>query len=52
MSYDKNGLGIAELTFLAVNYPATFDLVESMLDNGGLELARKFIKAYNEGMIL
>lgn len=51
MSYDQNGLGFAELTWLAVNYPETFDLVESMLDSGGLELARKFIKVYNEGMI-
>jgi hypothetical protein len=51
MTYDENGLGISELSFLAVNYPATFEVVCGMNLQDGLELARKYIEAYNLGLI-
>ena len=48
MSYDKKGLGVAEMTFLSVNYPDIFKEIWDMMDvdeTGALEMARKAIKA-------
>ena len=48
MTYDKNGLGIAEMTYLSVNYPEIFETVWNTFDENeekALDLARKAIKA-------
>jgi len=54
MSYDKEGLGMAEMTFISVNYPETFDIIWNLFDEdekGALDLAREFIEAYNKGLV-
>lgn len=54
MSYDKKGLGVAEMTFISVNYPETFQLLWDLMDTDeqkALNLARNFIEAYNNGLI-
>lgn len=54
MSYDKNGLGIAEMTFISVNYPDIFDELWNEMDISekmALDNARAVIFAHNEGLI-
>ena len=55
MSYDKQGLGIAEMTFISVNYPEVWKAMDHMFDDGkdkeALELARKAIEAHNKGLM-
>lgn len=53
MGYDAKGLGIAEMTFLAVNYPSIFEVVRGLLGTPqqALRLARAAIAAHNAGMI-
>lgn len=56
MVYDKEGIGIAEMTELALYLPEVFDTITDELDNGGnekeiLTTARKAITAYNLGVI-
>lgn len=54
MTYNKEGLGISELTYLAVNYPEIYDTIEDCLqvdEELGLELARKSIEAINFGLV-
>lgn len=54
MSYDKKGLGVAEMTFISVNYPETFKVIWDLMDTNetkALDLAREFIEAYNKGLI-
>jgi len=51
MSYDNQGLGIAEMTFISLNYPEVWKAMDHMFDDGkdseALELARKAIAAHN-----
>lgn len=54
MGYDKNGLGVAEMTFLSVNYPDIFDEVSNAMDEDetlALNMARKAIACINGGLI-
>ena len=54
MSYDKNGLGVAEMTFLSVNYKDIFnELWEEMSidEDMALNNARLAIEAHNKGLI-
>jgi hypothetical protein len=55
MSYDKNGLGIAEMTFISVNYPTIWDMMDKAFDDEqdelALNIARKAIKLHNLKMI-
>jgi hypothetical protein len=55
MSYDKNGLGIAEMTFISVNYPLIWDMMDKAFDDEqdelALNIARKAIKLHNLKMI-
>lgn len=54
MTYDKNGLGIAEMTYLSVNYPDIFATIWNMFDEdeeGALDLARKAIAAIKAGKV-
>lgn len=54
MSYDENGIGVSELTFLSVNYPEIYDTVETAISENektGLELARIAIEAINQGLV-
>jgi hypothetical protein len=51
MSYDENGLGIAEMTFISINYPETWETMEKAFDDNQdsvvLEIARKTIALHN-----
>ncbi len=54
MSYDKNGLGIAEMTFISVNYPEIWDTIYTLFDTNeqeALSIARKVIECKNRGII-
>lgn len=54
MSYDKNGLGIAEMTQVAIYWPSIYDVAMSQLDSNprvALDIVQKTIDAYNAGMI-
>jgi hypothetical protein len=55
MSYDKNGLGIAEMTFISVNYPDIWEQMDKAFDDEqdelALNIARKAIKLHNLKMI-
>jgi hypothetical protein len=52
MAYDENGLGIAEMTFISINYPETWETMEKAFDDNkdkeALEIARKTIKLHNQ----
>jgi hypothetical protein len=52
MSYDENGLGIAEMTFVSLNYPETWETMEKAFDDNqdavALEIARKTIALHNQ----
>jgi len=55
MSYDKNGLGFAELSYLALYFPEVFNTLEKALEDNqetiALEIARKTIQAYKLNLI-
>jgi len=55
MSYDKKGLGVAEMTFISVNYPDIWTEIEKAFDDGkddlGLEIARQAIEVINQKLI-
>lgn len=54
MSYDEKGLGVAEMTFLSVNYPDIFDQISEAMDEDealALNIARKAIACINGGLI-
>jgi hypothetical protein len=55
MSYDKKGLGAAEMIFVSVNYPSVWKLIDKAFDDDqdeiGLDIARDTIKAHNAGLI-
>jgi hypothetical protein len=55
MSYDKKGLGVAEMTFVAVNYPSVWKLIDKAFDDDrdkvALDIARDTILAHNAGLI-
>lgn len=54
MSYDKNGLGIAEMTFISVNYPDIFNELYEEMDTSevmALNNARRVIEAHNQGLL-
>jgi hypothetical protein len=55
MSYDKNGLGIAEMTFVSINYPTVWAEMDKAFDDNNdllaLNLARKTIALHNEHLI-
>lgn len=54
MSYDKDGLGIAEMTFISINYPEDWEAIEQAFDDDqdkiALDIARKRIKLHNEAL--
>jgi len=45
ITYDKNGLGIAEMTYLALNYPRAFKRFEKLLESAG-EMALYVIRGF------
>lgn len=51
MSYDKNGLGIAEMTFVSMNYPEVWEQIDKAFDDDkdleALDIARKCIACHN-----
>ena len=55
MSYDKNGLGVSEMTFVSVNYPLVWEMIDKAFDDEqdalALDLARKTIAAHNAGLM-
>ena len=55
MTYSLNGLGIAEMTFVALNYPSVWEEIEKAFEDDKDELARsiaqKTINAHNSLMI-
>jgi len=55
MSYDKKGLGIAEMTFVSVNYPSVWkEMEQAFMDDKdalALDIARDTIAAHNAGLI-
>jgi len=52
MTYNRNGLGISELVFLAVNYPVIYETLEKISDvRMMLVIARKAISAINLGLV-
>ena len=51
MSYDKNGLGFMEISLLEMYWPETLDVVLSAPEGEALSLARKYIDAYNQGVV-
>ena len=51
-SYDKNGLGLAEMGFLAVNFPTIFDTAtKADTEADILNIARKAIEAIQAGLV-
>ena len=55
MTYALNGLGIAEMAFVALNYPSVWEEIEKALDDNQDELVRsiaqKTIALHNQGLI-
>lgn len=55
MGYDKNGLGIAEMTFISINYPEVWEEIDKAFDDNqdklALDIARKTIKLHNMKLI-
>jgi hypothetical protein len=54
MSYDKKGLGIAEMTFVSVNYPTIWQVAYDLFDTdeaGAMEIIRKTVEVHNQGLI-
>ena len=54
MSYDNQGLGVAEMTFISVNYPDIFDELYNEMDideKMALTNARVVIDYHNQGII-
>ena len=54
MSYDKNGLGVAEMTFISVNYPDIFEELWKEMDISeamALNNARIVIEYHNGGLL-
>lgn len=55
MSYDTNGLHIAEIAWVAMNLPEVYNEVEAALnahqEEVAIEIAQKAIKAHEEEII-
>jgi len=56
MTYNKNGIGLAEMTEVALYMPEIFDTVTQALNDGEneaeiLDTVHKAISAYNEGLL-
>lgn len=55
MSYDKNGLHITEIAYIALNLPEVFDTVQEAINDGesgaALKIAQKAIEAKNRGLL-
>jgi len=53
MTYNQKGLGIAEMTFISVNYPQVWHEIDQVFDDNqdGLQIARQFIEVYNKDLI-
>lgn len=54
MSYDKNGLGFAEINLCALYFPTVFETLAEAFETDPLEalmIVRKTIDEYNLGLI-
>ena len=55
MTYSLTGLGIAEMTFVAMNYPSVWDEIEKAFEDNQDELARaiaqRTINVHNQNLI-
>jgi len=55
MTYDKRGLGIAEMTFISINHPDIWEEMDKAFDDGkdelALDIARKAIEAREQGLL-
>ena len=54
MSYDKNGLGLAEFVQVGLYFPSIMNTIEDLIEtnpNEALSICRKTIEAYNKKML-
>ena len=54
MSYDKNGLGLAEFVQVGLYFPSIMNTIEDLIEtdpNEALKICRKTIEAYNKKML-